>query len=101
VSLPNPWCDERAHGWASDGYRLVASEVYSGHILASNTSGGTVVLVNPCTYRGLMASSGFCRRHGGSCACLEVASRGSFYQGPPGHRPYTHRGCAHARSRAL
>jgi hypothetical protein len=58
------------------------SEVYSGRVLASGAPGGIVILVNPYAWLGLMASSGFCERRGGSCACLGMISSGSFDWGP-------------------
>jgi hypothetical protein len=61
---------------------VLHSETYSGCVLVSNAPRETIVLANPCAWRELMVSSGFCGRHGGPCACRGVASRGSFDRGP-------------------
>jgi hypothetical protein len=58
--------------------RVSHNEMYSGCVLANNTSAVTVVLANPCAWHGLMASFAFRGHHGGSCACWGIALRGSF-----------------------
>jgi hypothetical protein len=75
--LPPPFIDQ-----VEAVTSVLHSETYSGCVLVSNAPSETIVLVNPCAWRELMASSGFCGRHGGPCACRGVASRGSFDRGP-------------------
>jgi hypothetical protein len=50
---------------------MLHSEVHSDCVLANSMPGGTVILADPCTRRGLMVSSIFRGCRGGSCACWE------------------------------
>jgi hypothetical protein len=54
------------------------SEMCSGRVPANRAPGGTVILANPCTWHGLMASFSFRGHCGDFCPCRGVASRDSF-----------------------